>query len=97
MTVSTFSAWRKVKDRTHILGVVDADERKTCPGEAEDAVESRKSTIVSGRRSAIGWDYEASSRPMALLWPLTIVDFRDSTTSSTAEEADGTTRRYGEN
>ena len=29
VTVCTFSAWRKVKDRTHILGIVDADERNT--------------------------------------------------------------------
>jgi len=28
------------------------------PGEAKDVVESRKSTIVSGCRSSIGWDYE---------------------------------------
>ena len=71
MTVGTFSACRKVKDRTHTLSVVAADERNrelfaksghrftsTWPGEAEDVVESRKTTIVSGRRSAIGWDYE---------------------------------------
>ena len=29
VTVSVFFAWRKVKDRTHILGIVDADERNT--------------------------------------------------------------------
>jgi len=28
------------------------------PGEAEDVIESRKSTIVSGRRSRPEWDYE---------------------------------------